>query len=124
MNCIWTPIAGILSGILASMGLGGGGILIIYLTIFAGIEQATAQGINLVFFIPISIVAILIYYKKKLISWKTSAIASIFGILGAVSGSLLSTVIDSSLLSKIFGLLLFIIGLNQLFSKKNTKYEK
>ena len=83
MNWIWTPIAGILSGILASMGLGGGGILIIYLTIFAGIEQATAQGINLVFFIPISIVAILIYY-----------------------------------------LLLFIIGLNQLFSKKNTKYEK
>ncbi len=124
MNWIWTPIAGILSGILASMGLGGGGILIIYLTIFAGIEQSVAQGINLVFFIPISIVAIFIYYKKKLISWKTAIISSIFGVLGAVSGSLLSAVIDSSLLSKIFGVLLFIIGLNQLFSKKNTKSEK
>lgn len=121
MSWFWNSVAGIMSGILASMGLGGGGILIIYLTIFAGIEQTVAQGINLVFFIPISIVAIIIYYKKKLISWKIAITASIFGIIGAISGALLSSVIDSSILSKIFGGLLFVIGLNQLFSRKKSK---
>lgn len=121
MSWFWNLIAGIVSGIFASMGLGGGGILIIYLTIFAGIEQSVAQGINLVFFIPISIVAIIIYYKKKLISWKIAITASIFGIIGAISGALLSSIIDSSILSKIFGGLLFVIGLNQLFSRKKSK---
>lgn len=121
MSWFWNSVAGIMSGILASMGLGGGGILIIYLTIFAGIEQTVAQGINLVFFIPISIVAIIIYYKKKLISWKIAITASIFGVIGAISGALLSSAIDSSILSKIFGGLLFVIGLNQLFSRKKSK---
>lgn len=121
MSWFWNSVAGIMSGILASMGLGGGGILIIYLTIFAGIEQTVAQGINLVFFIPISIVAIIIYYKKKLISWKIAITASISGVIGAISGALLSSAIDSSILSKIFGGLLFVIGLNQLFSRKKPK---
>lgn len=121
MSWIWTSIAGISSGILASMGLGGGGILIIYLTIFAGIEQPIAQGINLIFFIPISIVAIFIYYKKNLISWKIAIISSIFGVIGAISGALLSSFIDSHILSKIFGGLLFIMGLSQLFFRKKVE---
>ncbi len=121
MSWIWTSIAGISSGILASMGLGGGGILIIYLTIFAGIEQPIAQGINLIFFIPISIVAIFIYYKKNLISWKIAIISSIFGVIGAISGALLSSFIDSHILSKIFGGLLFIMGLSQLFFRKKAE---
>lgn len=121
MSWIWTSIAGISSGILASMGLGGGGILIIYLTIFAGIEQPIAQGINLIFFIPISIVAIFIYYKKNLISWKIAIISSIFGVMGAISGALLSSFIDSHILSKIFGGLLFIMGLSQLFFRKKAE---
>ena len=44
-------LAGLFSGILGSMGLGGGGILIIYLSLFTATEQLKAQGINLIFFI-------------------------------------------------------------------------
>ena len=49
---IGPALAGIASGILGSLGLGVGSVLILYLTIFLHMEQAQAQGINLVFFVP------------------------------------------------------------------------
>ena len=49
---IWTVLAGLLSGALGAMGLGGGGVLVIYLTLAAQMEQTTAQGVNLLLFIP------------------------------------------------------------------------
>ncbi len=124
MSFIVTPLAAILTGIFASMGLGGGGILIIYLTVVAGMDQTTAQGINLVFFIPISFIAILFYYKKKIIDWKIALIASSVGILGAILGSCLSAYIDSNILSKVFGIFLFFIGINQLFGGLIKKFKK
>ena len=45
-------IAGIISGILGAMGFGGGGILILYLTLYKDMPQVVSQGINLLFFIP------------------------------------------------------------------------
>lgn len=63
MNIV-TVIAGFLSGVIASMGMGGGAVLLIYLVVFAGAEQLAAQGINLAFFIPIGILSIIIYAKK------------------------------------------------------------
>ena len=51
-------IAGLLSGIIGGMGLGGGAVLLIYLKLFENLNQIKAQGINLLFFIPIAAVAI------------------------------------------------------------------
>ena len=63
-------ISAFLTGILASMGLGGGMILILYMTLIAGMEQLTAQGVNLLFFIPIAAAALIIHTKNKLVKWK------------------------------------------------------
>ena len=50
----WIAIlAGFGSAVLASMGMGGGSILILYLTLMAGVPQREAQGMNLLFFLPI-----------------------------------------------------------------------
>lgn len=117
MDYLITSLAGIISGALAAMGLGGGGVLIIYLTIFASVEQSMAQGINLIFFIPIAVVAICIYCKKKLISVKLAIICSIFGLVGAAIGSMVINYVSNDILRKIFGGLLFIIGLIQIFGK-------
>ena len=54
-------LAGLFSGILGSMGLGGGAVLVIYLSLFTETKQLTAQGINLLFFIPIAAVSVIIY---------------------------------------------------------------
>lgn len=120
MSSISTFLAGTLSGILGAMGLGGGGILIIYLTIFEHLEQTKSQGINLIFFIPTAIIAVIIYSNKKLISWKFVLISSLIGIPGAILGSYTSSIIDNSILRKIFGLLLLIMGSMQLFRKNAT----
>ena len=53
-------IIGLLSGVAASMGFGGGFVLIIYLTVFLNIDQITAQGVNLLFFLPVALVSIII----------------------------------------------------------------
>lgn len=55
-----------LTGVFASMGLGGGMVLIVYLTVFAGFSQLAAQGINLVFFIPIAIISLVLHTKTSL----------------------------------------------------------
>lgn len=117
MNMLIDYIAGFLSGALGAMGMGGGGILIIYLTVFANIDQVKAQGINLIFFLPIALVAIGIYIKKKLICWKIVIPMSIMGIIGAIAGSYLSGLINPNILSKLFGILLLIIGLWSMFNK-------
>ena len=61
--------AGILSGMLGAMGLGGGGVLIIYLTLFANLQQQTAQGINLLLFLPCAAISVILYHRKGPVSY-------------------------------------------------------
>ena len=77
-------LIGGISGIVSAMGMGGGTILILCLSLFLGKDQHIAQGANLVFFIPTSIVAIIMNIKHKLIKWKTGITVSIFGIIGSI----------------------------------------
>ena len=121
MSMVWAAAAGILSGMIGAMGLGGGGVLIIYLTLFLGMEQGLAQGINLIFFIPSAVIALVVYSKKKMIAWKTAVLAALLGVAGAFLGSYLSSIIDGYWLSKLFGGLLLIMGLAQIFSRKKEE---
>lgn len=113
-----SAIAGIISGILAAMGLGGGGVLIIYLTLFENISQSTAQGINLIFFIPIAMVALILHSRKKLIDWKFALRFGVLGLVGAFLGCKLALFIDGNILRKLFGVLLLFIGILQFKTKK------
>ena len=113
-------LAGLLSGILGSMGLGGGGMLIIYLSLFTDTKQLTAQGINLLFFIPIGTLALVIYSFKKQIKWKITLKFAFWGIIGTGLGLLLTDFLGGKITGKIFGGLLIVIGLLEIF-KRNTK---
>ena len=124
MSWIWMALAGLLSGLLGAMGMGGGGVLIIYLTLVAGMEQRAAQGVNLLLFIPCAIVALIIYLKKHLIKWRTALLAAGFGLLGALLGTWLSGTLDISLLKKIFGGMLAIVGIIELFGNSEKKKEE
>ena len=101
------------------MGLGGGGILIIYLALFTDTKQLTAQGINLLFFIPIGILSIIIYSIKKQIKWKITLKIAIFGIIGAMAGILLADVLGGDITREIFGGLLIILGIYEIFKKQS-----
>ena len=119
-------IFGILSGTIAALGMGGGTILIMLLNFFTGLEQHLIQGINLIFFIPTAIVAIIFDIKNKIIDYKISKILIISGIIGAVIGAKISFKIENPDLKKYFGYFLLIIAIIELykFYKKYLKKEK
>ncbi|GHU82551.1 hypothetical protein AGMMS50284_4610 [Clostridia bacterium] len=117
MSGVWCAIAGFSSGVLGSMGLGGGGILILYFALFTNTPQDTAQGINLLFFIPIGIFSLIVYHKQKLLKWRVALPFALFGIVGSLGGTWLCAKIDNHILSMLFGVLLIIMGLKELFSK-------
>ncbi|MBR1779667.1 MAG: sulfite exporter TauE/SafE family protein [Clostridia bacterium] len=115
MNILISSTVAIFSGFLASMGFGGGSFLIIYLTLFKNVPQILSQGINLIFFIPISVVALALHHKRNLIVWKYAVTFAIIGILGALSGYFILDLIDPYILRKLLGLFLLIIGSIQIF---------
>lgn len=118
MNSLWATVAGFLSGLFGAMGLGGGGVLIIYLTGIIDTEQALAQGINLLFFIPCALIAIIMHAKKKLINFKLALSLALIGLAGAAIGSYIACYLCSKILSKIFAVLLLVMSVLQL--KKNN----
>ena len=120
-NIFIASIAGFASAIIGAMGMGGGGVLLLYLTFFVGIEHLRAQGINLAFFVPIAIVSLVIHTKNKLVDWKIVLYGVSTGAVGVFIGSYFAQMIGSNILSKIFGGMIVIIGARELFFKKYKK---
>ena len=118
---VWNIIASAGAGFLGAMGFGGGGILIIYLTQILGYGQLKSQGINLIFFIPSAIVALIIHIKNGLIKTKEILPFIIAALPGVALGLYLTTVISSKILADIFGALLILMGIKEFFSKKDKQ---
>ncbi|MBO5105283.1 MAG: sulfite exporter TauE/SafE family protein [Clostridia bacterium] len=118
---VFLPIlAGFLAGIFGAMGLGGGSVLIIYLTVFAGVKQLAAQGINLIFFLPTAAVAVFVYSKKRIIKWRTILPVMIFGAIGTLVTGFWVGNLNSELVKKLFGIVIVFYGLYELFAQKST----
>ncbi len=122
-------LIGIIAGIVSGTGMGGGTILIFLLTVLMSLDQHVAQATNLIFFIPTSIVAIMVNLKNKNIDTKLAILISIFGILGAVVGANIAIHIDVGILRKCFGVFLAIIAINEIYSifklyRKQYKMDK
>ena len=108
-------IFGIIAGIVSSLGMGGGTILILLLSLFLNVSQHIAQATNLIFFIPTSITAILMNIKNKKINWKISKTIIGYGIIGALIGSFISNYLSNKKLKKIFGMFLLLIAFFQIY---------
>ena len=106
---------GLISGIISGMGMGGGTFLILCLSIFLGVNQKIAQGVNLIFFIPTSIAAIAVNIKEKNINFKIAKIIISFGIIGAVVGAIIARTINVNLLRKLFGIFLGFIAIHETY---------
>ncbi len=116
-------VIGLASGIISGMGIGGGAILIPALVIFINPEQHIAQSVNLLFFIPTAIVALIIHIRNKSIDFKTSIPIVIFGLMGSYLGSKLAVMITGAVLRKTFAVFLLIIALYE-FLKPVKKASK
>lgn len=107
--------AGLISGTISGMGIGGGTILIPALTMFLDINQHIAQGVNLLFFIPTAIIALFIHKKNGNLEFKTALPLMLWGLLGASCGSFLALNLKARLLRRIFGIFLFLMGGYEIF---------
>ena len=107
---------GLISGVVSGMGMGGGSILILLLSLFLGVEQHIAQATNLVFFIPTALVAIIINSKQKYIDYKTAIPVIVTGVSGAIVGSMVATKLDVAHLKKYFGYFLLTIAILEIYS--------
>lgn len=110
-------IIGLFSGFIGGMGIGGGTILIPALVFFVNVKQQLAQSVNLLSFIPLSLIAIPVHLKNKNIDKKVATSIIIPGLVGSLIGSIIAVSLSSIYLKKIFGVFLLIIGLYQLFTK-------
>lgn len=109
-------IIGIIAGIVSGLGMGGGTILILLLTIFLKVEQNIAQGSNVIFFIPTAIAAILIFIKNKKINFKVAISICIWGLIGAFIGASIASRLEVDSLRKWFGVFLIITAIYQSYS--------
>ena len=116
--------SGIAGGIIGGMGMGGGTLLIPLLTVFGGVEQRLSQGINLIAFIPMSVVALVIHAKNKLLLPKYLLTTALPAVAASVPASLLVRKIRNKVLSRSFGVFLALLGVAQLCVLLVKKYKE
>ena len=122
---IWEIIGGLVGGLAGGMGLGGGTLLIPILTILVQFSQLEAQGINLVSFIPMSIVALILHFKNKLVKFKETYLLAIVGVIISILSALVAIHLDMNVLKKLFAIFLIGIGIWQLVEAiKSIKKKK
>lgn len=112
------PIAiavGIILGFLAGLGVGGGSLLMLWLTLVLGTPQATARSINLLFFIPTALISSFFRRKQGTLNYKRLLPAIVLGVAAAAAAGMISRHLDMELLKKLFGGLLLLTGLRELF---------
>lgn len=109
---------------LSGMGVGGGGLFVIYLSLFTDTPQLLAQGINLLFFLLCAGASLIFHLQKRNIYFLAVAILAGAGIVGSLVGSSIAEHIDESILRKIFGAMLAISGIITLKRKGTNVSDK
>ena len=117
MGWLLPLLAGTATGILSGFGVGGGTLLLIYMTTFAGMPQNLAQGVNLLYFLPAAATALPAHIKNGYIDAKTVWPAALAGLAGTALAAWIATGLDVELLHRCFGGFLIVVGLRELFSK-------
>lgn len=115
-------IVGTVLGFLSGLGIGGGSLLILWLTMVLHTDPLVARGINLLFFIPSALVACALRLKQGKLKIRPLLPAILAGCAAAAVFSWVSTVLDVEILKKLFGIVLLAAGVRELFYRpRNAK---
>lgn len=117
MDALTAALAGAVTGVLSGFGIGGGSLLLIYMTNFAGVEQNLAQGINLLYFLPTAATSLPAHAKNGYIEKAALLPAILAGLAGTALAAWAATGMGVDLLRKCFGVFLLLIGARELFRK-------
>ena len=111
-------IVGTMLGFLSGLGIGGGSLLILWLTAVLGMDPQTARGINLLFFLPSAVIACLLRRKHGMPAISKLLPAILGGTAAAAAATWLATQITPELLRKPFGFLLLLTAARELLYRR------
>lgn len=114
-------MVGTVLGFLSGLGIGGGSLLILWLTLVLDMEQTAARTVNLLFFLPAAVVACCYRKKQGTLDVKKMLPAIAAGCIGAVLGTRLGGKLDTTVLKKSFGVLLLATGIREILWKPKKK---
>ena len=118
MSWLGAVLAGFLTGILSGFGVGGGTLLLVYMTAVAGVDQHLAQGINLLYFLPAGLLALPSHVKNGYVEKKAVVPAVVTGLMCAAVAAWAATAMNVDLLRRCFGGFLVAVGLWELLKKQ------
>lgn len=121
MSAVIAGLAGLICGVLSGLGVGGGTLLMVWMTAVMGIAQKSAQGINLLYFLPTAACALIFHIKNRLIRPRVVIPAILAGCVSAAGAAALATAMDTGLLRRLFGGFLVIVGLTELISRQRDR---
>lgn len=106
---------------LMGMGVGGGGLFIIYFTLLCSIPQLTAQGTNLLLFVFAAGASLILHIKEGRVVFWQGLTMSAFGIIGSLAFSSLALSLDPKYPRIALGVLLVCSGISTLYNIIKTK---
>ena len=107
-------LVGTVLGFLSGLGVGGGSLLLLWMTLVLGSDPDLARVMNLMFFLPCAIVATAFRWKQSKPDWRHILPAVGAGLAGALLGNLIAPGIDKKLLRKAFGVLFLLAGIREI----------
>lgn len=110
-----SAVVGALLGFLAGLGVGGGSLLMLWLTLVLGMSHDIARGINLLFFIPTAAISCLFRKQQGTLQLKQLLPAILAAMAAAAAGNMIASFVTLTLIKKAFGILLIFAGLRELF---------
>ena len=119
-----TLIIGTILGFLSGIGVGGGSLLVLWLTLVLDMDQNVARIINLLFFIPAALIASIFHKKQGRLDFNNILPAIIAGCISAGIFSVLAKQLDRALLKKLFGALLLVTGIRELLYKPRNHLQR
>lgn len=117
-------IASFIIALLTGMGIGSGGLFVVYLTVAEGVKQLTAQGLNLYFFIFSTATALIIHSRTRSLPFKRLGLICAAGSIGCAGGAYLAQNADASILRTLFAVLLILTGIISFVAQKKKKFQK
>lgn len=111
-------VCGLGAGILSAWGVGGGTLLLLMMTLLLGVEQRTAQAVNLLFFLPTAASALVCHAKSGCLDKPTLRSAIPWAVTAAVAGAWIATAVDPEMLRRPFGVYLLLSGVSLVWPRR------
>lgn len=108
-------IVGTVLGFLSGLGVGGGSLLILWLTLVLNMPASAARGINLAFFLPAALISSLFRWKQGQLKLSVVIPGAVSGCIAAVVCTWIGMNMDVEMLKKGFGVLLLVTGVREVF---------